>query len=263
MTELHVGTRVGTWTIDRLVPADYPVRAVVTCDCGASDLLRIKGIERGAICCWSCFCRLTSRRRAEELAAARQRTPPVAQAEDVPAAPAQDAHASGEPGRAKRRRGGVCAAPIEPGARFGSWTVVREVEAVLRGERTRPSVLVRCACGSEKVAQARYLGALSSGGCRRCYRRDEESLATRRRHFIAGLGTDVRHGVGFVSSELCSTWDAAAEHLVSVCELDERQAAELKRDGYLRLRGTAYAEIMRCECATPQVHSESLAEAAE
>jgi hypothetical protein len=146
-----------------------------------------------------------------------------------------------------------------PGDTFGAWTVIEEC---LDGSRR--AARCRCACGTVRVVRVAALVHGDRTCCRECCKAAKWAAAQSRGklHFIAGVGTDVRSDVGFFSSELCPTWDDAAAWLADVCDLDGKQRAALKRDGFLRLRGAvdgaAYVEIMRCECATPHVHSDSV-----
>lgn len=82
--------------------------------------------------------------------------------------------------------------------------------------------------------------------------------AARSLHFVGYVASST----GPLQSALRSSWNDAVAWLASVCALDARRASELKRDGYVRLGGAAYVEIVRCDCATPHVHSET-AEAAQ
>lgn len=76
-------------------------------------------------------------------------------------------------------------------------------------------------------------------------------------HFIAMSGT---HGC---IPDYCATHDsaeAAAEALGCVHDLSTRDVRRLGNTGYLELdgpeTGAEYAEIVGCNCATPEVHND-------
>jgi hypothetical protein len=63
--------------------------------------------------------------------------------------------------------------------------------------------------------------------------------------------------------QTCAAYDSkadAAEGLAQVHELGRNRTIRLRRDGYLELNphrdGNDYAEIVACECSTPEVHND-------
>ena len=77
-------------------------------------------------------------------------------------------------------------------------------------------------------------------------------------HYIGMAGL---HGYLPSTCEVFDSQAAAAESLAATHDLGKRRAAALKRDGYLELNlrrdGNEYCEIEPCDCATPEVHSDS------
>lgn len=78
------------------------------------------------------------------------------------------------------------------------------------------------------------------------------------RHFIAGIGTDVRTDCGYFSCSVHESLDSAADELAETFELGRVRRRRLERDGFLALRGpadgAAYCEITECDGEDPRVH---------
>ena len=76
-------------------------------------------------------------------------------------------------------------------------------------------------------------------------------------HFIAMSGT---HGCLPDSCEVYDTHADAVEALAAMFELGRTRRTRLYAHRYLELRradGAEYCEITECDCATPEVHSDS------
>lgn len=77
-------------------------------------------------------------------------------------------------------------------------------------------------------------------------------------HYIGMAGL---HGCIPQTCDVYESQKSAAEGLAQIHDLGRNRRRALARDGYLELNlhrdGNEYAEITSCDCATPDVHSDS------
>ncbi len=77
-------------------------------------------------------------------------------------------------------------------------------------------------------------------------------------HYIAMAGL---HGCMPNTCFAHESYDNAVDDLATTHGLGAKRRAALKRDGYLELNfkrdGNEYAEIVECDCATPDVHNDN------